>query len=528
MTSPPPTENDPTDAAEPDEPSPEFGSALADFEQRPDSAPAAEASATRELKVGEKLKGRVVSIGDEHAMVDYGGRSEALVELKHFRTEDDTLKIAVGDTPELFVVESGDRVLLAPHVKAEGKGAAARRQMREAQTAGMPVTGRVTGVNPGGLTVDVGGARAFCPLSQIEAGFCSDPSVYVGRTLPFLVTKAEESRGGIVLSRRALLRKEEEEKAKTLLATLKVGDEREGRVARIEPFGAFVDLGGIDGLVHVSEIRHERTGDPRSVLNEGETVRVRVLSIGPGKQGRPRIALSIKAATPDPWTGLEQRIAPGAHVHGIVARIAEFGAFITVEPGVDGLVHISEVAPQRVEKIRDVLSAGQSVEAVVLAVDPARRRLSLSIKQASPEYNASSARGERGAPEMTGEPQAEGARGAPRGGFRGGPFSGAPFGAGREGGREGGRRDRRDRDAGRGGAGSVAGGSGRGGRGGRNRGDREGGHETEGSFEHERESRRERTETRASSPPPSNEPTTLGLALRKAMEEAERKQRQGG
>jgi predicted RNA-binding protein with RPS1 domain len=414
--------------------------------------------------------------------------------------------------------------------------------MREAQTAGMPVTGRVTGVNPGGLTVDVGGARAFCPLSQIESGFCADPSVYVGRTLQFLVTKAEESRGGIVLSRRALLRKEEEEKSKTLLATLKVGDEREGRVARIEPFGAFIDLGGIDGLVHVSEIRHERTGDPRSVLNEGETVRVRVLSIGPGKQGRPRIALSIKAATPDPWTGLETRIAPGARIQGSVARIAEFGAFVTVEPGVDGLVHISEVSPQRVEKIRDVLTPGQTVEAVVLTVDPARRRLSLSIKQASPDYSAppprserpAPARGERTAPETAGEPPMEGGRssgggggggaaagagGAPRGGFRGGPFSGAPFGQ-REG-REGGRRDRRDREGGRGGGG---GGGSRPGRRDRDRGER--GHESEG-VETERESRRERSETRASSPPPSNEPTMLGLALRKAMEEAERKQRQG-
>ena len=525
MTSPPPTENDPKDAAEPDEPSPEFGEALADFEQRADAAAPAEPSATRELKVGAKVKGRVVGIGDEHAMVDYGGRSEAIVELKHFRNDDGTLKLAVGDTPELFVVESGDRVVLAPHVKTEGKGAAARRQMRDAQTNGIPVTGRVTGVNPGGLTVDVGGARAFCPLSQIESGFCADPSVYVGRTLQFLVTKAEESRGGIVLSRRALLRKEEEEKAKTLLATLKVGDEREGKVARIEPFGAFVDLGGVDGLVHVSEIRHERTGDPKSVLTEGESVHVKVLSIGPGKQGRPRIALSIKAATPDPWTGLESRIAPGARVHGTVARIAEFGAFITVEPGVDGLVHISEVSPQRVEKIRDVLSPGQSVEAVVLAVDPARRRLSLSIKQASADYTAAPARTERSAPETTGgEPQMEGGRSAggvaARGGFRGGPFTGGPFGQ-REG-REGGRgRDRRDREGGRGG-----GGSGRPGR--RDRGERgDRGHETEG-VEHERESRRERSETRASSPPPSNEPTTLGLALRKAMEEAERKARQNG
>lgn len=523
MTSPPPT-NDPKDAPEPDETSPEFASALADFEQHGAAAAPSGESATRELKVGEKVKGRVVGIGDEHVMIDYGGRSEALAEIKHFRNEDGTLKVAVGDTPELFVIEAGDRVVLGPHVKTEGKGAAARRQMREAQSAGIPVTGRVTGVNPGGLTVDAGGVRAFCPLSQIETGFCADPSVYVGRTLQFLVTKAEESRGGIVLSRRALLRREEEEKSKSLLANLKVGDEREGTVARIEPFGAFVDLGGVDGLVHVSEIRHERTGDPRSVLKEGEQVRVKVLSIGPGKQGKPRIALSIKAATPDPWTGLETRIHPGQRVQGVVARIAEFGAFVTVEAGVDGLVHISEVAPQRVEKIKDVLTPGQNVEAVVLAVDPGRRRLSLSIKQASSEYTPQAPRAERPEQAMTGEPQMESGRGPRRGfGGGGGGGGGGPFGREGGGGREG-RRDRRDRGE-SGGAGG--GGRGRGGR--RDRGgDREGGHEQEGAHEQEgRESRRDRGESRQAPPPPSNEPTMMGLALRKAMEEAERKQRQG-
>ncbi len=359
-------------------PSDAFAEALAEFESGSRPAHAAATAAT-DLAVGSQVKGTVVGVGEEFVLIDFGGRSEAVVETRHFRAEDGTVSVAVGAVLELFVIEAADQVVLAPSIRAEPH--AALRQVREARAAGVPVSGRVTAHNAGGLQVDLGGVRAFCPLSQIEAGFCADPSVYVGRTLEFLVTSIEEGRGGAVLSRRALLRQAEAVAAQQVLAALKPGDEREGRVARLEAFGAFVDLGGVDGLVHVSEIRHDRTGHPKEVLHEGETVKVRVLRIETGKDGRPRVALSIKACAPDPWTGVAQRYAPGTRVHGVVARLADFGAFVTLEPGIDGLVHVSQVAHQRITHPKEVLTPGQEVEAVVLAVEPDKKRVSLSIKQ---------------------------------------------------------------------------------------------------------------------------------------------------
>jgi small subunit ribosomal protein S1 len=369
-----------------DSASPEFARALEAFERGRGTAAAA-AGAAAEIAVGMKVRGTVIAVGGEHALIDFGGRSEALAEMTHFRAEDGTPTIAAGQVLELFVVEAGDQIVLAPSIRAEAH--AALRQLRAAHAAGVPVSGRVTGLNAGGLAVDLGGARGFCPLSQIEAGFCADPSVYVGRTLEFAVTGVEEGRGGAVLSRRQLLRHAEEERAKQLLASLKPGDELEGTVARLEAFGAFVDLGGVDGLVHVSEIRHERTAHPDQVLHAGDRVRVRVLRLGTDARGRTRIALSMRAAMPDPWEGVEARIAPGARVQGTVTSLADFGAFVALAPGIEGLVHVSEVASRRIAHAKEALVAGQSVEVLVLAVDPAKKRISLSIRQAlAPEMPA--------------------------------------------------------------------------------------------------------------------------------------------
>ena len=370
--------NLPTDPDE-DATSNEFARALEEHEHAARAAAAATRAAA-DLAPGAKVQGKVVAVGDEHTLIDYGGRSEAVAETRQFRAEDGSLGVAAGDVLELFVIEAGDQVVLARSMRAEGQ--AALRQVREARAAGVPVTGRVTGINTGGLAVDLGGARGFCPLSQIEAGFCADPSIYVGRTLEFLVTAVEGARGSAVLSRRQLLRRAEEERIRQRLAALKPGDELDGTVARLESFGAFVDLGGLDGLVHVSEIRHERLAHPRDALSQGDKVRVRVLRIETGKDGRPRLALSIKAATPDPWAGIETRFVPGTRVRGVVARLADFGAFVNLAPGIDALVHVSEAAPRKVRHVREVLSTGQSIEAVVLAVDPVKKRISLSIREA--------------------------------------------------------------------------------------------------------------------------------------------------
>lgn len=405
----------------------EFARALAEFEQGRRSAALAAGAAT-EISVGMRIKGKVVSVGDEHTLVDFGGRSEAVVESRHFRAEDGSVGVKPGDAVELFVVEAGEQVVLAPSIRADAH--AALRQMREAHAAGVPVTGRVSSVNSGGIEVDLSGTRAFCPLSQIEAGFCADASVYIGRTLEFLVTSVGETKGSVVLSRRQLLRRGEEEQAKRLVASLKAGDELDGTVVRLEAFGAFVDLGGVDGMVHVSEIRHERVGHPDQALQVGEKVRVKVLRLDTGKDGRQRIALSIKATAPDPWGGVEQRYAAGARVLGVVARLTDFGAFVTLEPGVDGLIHVSEAAPQRIEHVKEVLQPGQTVEAVVIGVDAEKKRISLSLKRAAEDWaetapperpgrggrgeRAGSPRGERGERGDRGERGERGRSGAPR------------------------------------------------------------------------------------------------------------------
>ncbi len=354
----------------------EFATVLAEHERATHVA----ADVVREFEVGARVRGTLISIGDEHSLVDVGGRSEGVIETRHLKNESGALERQVGDALELFVVQAGDSLVLAPSVKAEPK--AALQQLREALASRIPVSGKVTGRNAGGLEVDVSGVRGFCPASQIELGFCADPSVYVGRTLEFLVTEIKDGRN-VVMSRRGLLKRASEEQGKRLLDTIKPGDDLKGRVARLEPFGAFVDLGGIDGLVHVSEIRHDRTGHPSEALKVGESVQVRVLRVDKGKDGKPRVALSIKAAAPDPWVGIETRFAAGDRVTGTVVRLTDFGAFVNLAPGIDGLVHVSEVSSHPVAHAKDVLAPQQQIEAVVLGVDPVKKRIALSIRDAA-------------------------------------------------------------------------------------------------------------------------------------------------
>jgi ribosomal protein S1 len=409
--------NPPADGASPgpspddDEarPSDEFRQALADYEGDRPAAP----GATAEPAAGSRVQARIVSISDKEALVDFGGRSEGVVETQFLRDEFGALRHEVGDVIDLVVVQAEDQVILAPSLRADPR--AALRQLRDSHGAGTPVTGKVTALNAGGLEVDLGGVHGFCPLSQIELGFCSAPSAYIGRSVEFLVTEMDETRNRAVLSRKALLRREEDEKAQRLLATLQPGAELMGKVRRLEPFGAFVDLGGIDGLVHVSEIRHERTGHPREVLTEGQQVQVRVLRIEKDKEGRPRIGLSIKAAAPDPWTEIGQRFAKGMRVQGTVARLTNFGAFVNLAPGIDGLVHVSEAALQPVAHVKEVLQPNQTIEVVVLGVDPAKKRISLSVREALAASGAASpdeaGGGEAAAgPVAGGAPAAEGVR----------------------------------------------------------------------------------------------------------------------
>jgi len=416
----------------------EFSAALNDFEHaQPEPAakrPERKAAAPR---VGQRVKGRIVAVNDDVMLIDVGGRSEAVADAREFREESGALTVSVGDSIELHVAVAGEPLTLARTAKRQG-GKVSLSALRQAKEAGLTVRGKVSAVNTGGLTVDVDGVRAFCPVSQIDDHFVEDTTVYVGRVFEFLVTEVDESRSRAVVSRRRLLQREGEAKAREVLAALAPGQELEGTVTRMEPFGAFVDLGGVEGLVHVSEVSHARVAHPRDAVGAGEKVRVRVLKLETGKDGRPRVALSIKAIAPDPWETMSQQFSPGARVPGVVVRLADFGAFVNIAPGLDGLVHVSQVSHTRIQHPREVLSPGQAVEVVVLSVEPERKRISLSIRDAleQPVEPSQMTRTDR----VPGERSAErgaGQRGGARGATRGSADRGGDRGADRGGDRGG-------------------------------------------------------------------------------------------
>lgn len=347
----------------------DFARALQEFESSRETATP---------KVGTRVRGRVIQLTDDTCFIDFGGRSEGAMDIRAYLEATGDRELHIGDELELYVVDDKNQLTLAPSVKADP--AVALSQITDARLSGMPISGRVTGVNTGGLEVEIAGLRAFCPVSQVDAGFCPDPSVYVGRTLEFLVTEVGEKGRRVVVSRKALMRREEEGKAREVLAGMREGTELEGTVARLEAFGAFVNLGGVDGLVHVSEIRHGRTDNPADVLSIGQKVRVKVLSVKEQDGGRPKISLSIKAAQPDPWDEVAESFWVGRRVQGTVVRLADFGAFVNLALGIDGLVHVSEVDVRPVAHPKDKLTQGQQVEAVILSIDAERKRISLSIK----------------------------------------------------------------------------------------------------------------------------------------------------
>ncbi len=333
--------------------------------------------------VGQRLHAKLVSIGEETAFLDYGGRSEAIMESRHLRNEQGEPLSKAGDTVEAYVIANEEGVVLAPaFTPGPDEGLQA---LREAQRSGVPVTGKVKGVNAGGLDIELAGRRAFCPASQIELGYCPDASVFVGKNLDFKVIEFAEMGRRIVVSRRVLLQQQKEENAARLRESLAPGAEREGTVARLENFGAFVDLGGLDGMVHVSEISHDRVNDPAEALKVGDKVRVRILEIGKDAKGRDRISLSIKAAQQDPWTRIPDEIVPNATLTGRIVRLADFGAFVRLAAGIEGLVHVSEMGNGQARHPREFAREAQEVQVRVLAVDHEKRRISLSMRDSVEE-----------------------------------------------------------------------------------------------------------------------------------------------
>jgi small subunit ribosomal protein S1 len=334
----------------------------------------------RRLFPGDKVSGKVLKISKDTIFVDLGGKSEGIAEIQEFLDKEGDPTIKEGDWVEMRVASIRDGIHLTKGMKVQG--ADSLDILREAKENLIPVEGRVSGVVKGGFEVNLSGIRAFCPLGQIDLRFCEKPEEHVGARYPFRIMEIKEKGKNIIVSRRAFLEEEQEKNLKETLSRLRPDLECEGKVTKLTDFGAFVDIGGIEGMVHISEISHGRINHPSEILKPGQKVNVKVMKIEADKGNRPKLSLSIKALEPDSWEkglGFDE----GEIIRGKVSRLTDFGAFVEVAPGVDGLVHISEISYERVTHPNRFLHEGDRVDVLVMGIDQQTHRVSLSIKEAT-------------------------------------------------------------------------------------------------------------------------------------------------
>jgi small subunit ribosomal protein S1 len=357
----------------------DFAALLAEFDQAHKGTP------EHGAKAGDQVKGRVVAIGEDQVFVDLGGKAEGILDAASLRDAEGLISVAVGDevTATVAGIEEDGTLRLGNQQARHLHGAA---ELEHAYRQQLPVQGRVTGVIKGGVEVQIAGQRAFCPASQIDIRFIEDLSEFVGQHLDFRVTKFEGGRHlNLVVSRRLLLEEEQRARAEATRASIKEGAVLQGIVTSLQDYGAFVDLGGIEGMIHISELTFHRVKHPSEILSVGQALEVSVLRID--KTDNPKrpekIALSLRVLSRDPWTEVAQQFPVGSRVQGQVTRLQPFGAFVELAPGVEGLIHISEMgAGKRIGHPQEVLSPGQAVEASVIAIDPANKRISLTLDEA--------------------------------------------------------------------------------------------------------------------------------------------------
>lgn len=333
-------------------------------------------------RVGSRIRGRIVSIGKESVFVDTGSKIDGIVDIAELLDEGGQLPVNVGDDIELYIVSVRHGEIRLSRALT---GIGGEERLREAYQERIPVEGRVTQTCKGGFSVEVVKHRAFCPVSQIDTIYVENPEEYVGKTLRFLVTELSGRGKNIVLSRRALKEEEEREAKQAFLETLSTGAVTAGRVSRIMPYGAFVELSpGVEGMVHISEMSWSRLGSPEEILRTGDEITVKIIGIDEGSAGKgKKISLSMKQVEEDPWTTIARSLSPGDRLAGTVTRCMDYGAFVELRPGVEGLVHISEMSyTRRISKPGDVVAPGDTVEVMVRDLDPQKRRISLSMKDA--------------------------------------------------------------------------------------------------------------------------------------------------
>ncbi|MCU4927512.1 30S ribosomal protein S1 [Bacillus cereus] len=339
---------------------------------------------SKELQVGDVVTGSVTKVEEKQVLVNVGYKTDGVIpisELANVHIEKASDVVELDQTLELKIIklEEDDLVLSKRAVDAEK----AWVELQEKFTSGHVFDVTVKDIVNGGLVVDLG-VRGFIPASLVEVHYVEDFTEYKGKTLAVKIVELDREKNRVILSHKAVVELELDSKKKEAISSLKEGDVVEGTVQRLTDFGAFVNVGGVDGLVHISQISHERVEQPSEVLEQGQKVKVKVLSVDADTQ---RISLSIKAAQPGPWENVAGEIKAGDIREGVVKRLVTFGAFVEILPGVEGLVHVSQIANRHVKNPNEVLEMGQEVKVKVLEVHVAEKRISLSIKEALEENN---------------------------------------------------------------------------------------------------------------------------------------------
>ncbi len=345
------------------------------------------------LVPGRVVQATVVGFSHDSVLLDVGAKAEGVISKAELLDDEGNLTIKEGEKVEVRVLTiDGDTIKLGKvlaHQSAKNRDA-----VKQAYEMGMPVEGKVSGVNKGGLDVTISGMRAFCPASQIDIRHVADPNTLMGQKMAFRITEYKDNGRNIVVSRRAILVEEVKKSSAETLSKLTVGQVLQGKVTTLKDYGAFIDLGGgVEGLVHVSEVSHGRVMKPGDALKIGQDVAVRILAIedrkvdetkkprkggddlGPGK----KISLTIKGLEEDPWARAASSLKEGTKVTGKVARIQPFGAFVEIFPGVDGLIHVSNMSTDRIRDPRQVLKEGDEIEATVVSLDFDKKRIGLSL-----------------------------------------------------------------------------------------------------------------------------------------------------
>src|ERR1700759_3411129 len=348
---------------------PESGELVPDYE-----------STFPEINEGQVVNGTVVRVDKDEVLVDIGYKSEGVIpvaELSIRRSVNPADEVGVGDDIAALVLTKEDaegRLILS---KKRARFEIAWKAIESAHEKGEPVTGRVLGVVKGGLILDLG-VRGFLPASLVDIRRVQDLDEFLGQELRAKVIELNRSRNNVVLSRRAVLEEERKEQRQQILDRLQPGPIIEGQISNIVDFGAFVDLDGIDGLIHISELSWSHVNHPSEILNIGDTVQVKVLDID---RDRQRISLGLKQTQEDPWQRIVDTYNIGDELEGTVTKVVTFGAFVEILDGVEGLVHISELAAHHVENPREIIQPGDPVRVKILEIDSERRRLSLSAKR---------------------------------------------------------------------------------------------------------------------------------------------------